>query len=163
VTARWDRPHLRRTISYHYGVPLCDWRLQIQSFTCHCHYLHPNNDEPELSDLLYTLRSAEPAGTELCTYWNSNDRVDCKIACTVKGCQAMPDQLAGLQRQFGIVHCHQDLKVKVFNCRDSGQPIHKRFPYACPSCNLCYANPISARHQATKLCRDVSMTCAKEK
>jgi hypothetical protein len=39
------------------ACPLCDRTLQVRSFVRHCRHIHPNNDKPELCNLIYMSKS----------------------------------------------------------------------------------------------------------
>jgi len=73
------------------GCPLCDRQLQVCSFVRHCRHMHPNDEELELSNRIYTPASTAPAGTNLQAFWHAADGTNCRMECPVAGCSVRPD------------------------------------------------------------------------
>jgi len=57
--------------------PLCNQKLKVCLFARHCRHIHPNDNEPILSNLLYTPVSEAPSGTEFRTFWYAIDGTNC--------------------------------------------------------------------------------------
>lgn len=146
----------------HMACPLWDRTLQVQSFVRHCRHIHPNNDKPELSDLIYTPKSEAPVGTNFRAEWHATNGVNCCMECPVKGCKAKLDQPAEMHWHFATMHHHERYLVEVYDARGPNEPRHMPYQFNCPNCNARKANPTGAHHLGSKACRDMIAMRAKE-